>query len=145
MKVSCRGWQLKIYRTPIQNQKKVDENKPTSLDPHKFIPEDYKKVAKGLEQQFVQYMVEQMQKTIGKDDNSTAMNYYKELGQKEQAKLMTETRNGMGIQDLILDEIYPKKFRNQDALNAYKQMKSKSGLNKSPIIMAGPTQEKFHE
>jgi Rod binding domain-containing protein len=146
LKATGIGWPVKIYRPQIQNHKsQQQEKKRVVSDPHENIPEDYKKVAKGLEQQFAQYMIEQMQKTIGKEDDSTAMNYYKELTQKEQAKMMTESKSGMGIQDLILDEIYPKKFRNPEAVEAYNQAKQQNGMRKKKIEMAGPVQEKRNE
>ena len=125
---------MKIYRNQIQSHKNQKEQQARKIsDPHQNIPDDYKKVAKGLEQQFVKYMIEQMQKTIGNEKDSTALNYYKELTQNEQAKTMTESKNGMGIQDLILDEIYPKKFRNPEAVQAYNAAKGQTGIKRREI------------
>lgn len=137
---------MKIYRNQILKHNNQPEKQTSKVsDPHQYIPEDHKKIAKGLEQQFVKYMIEQMQKTIGNEKDSTALNYFKELNQNEQAKTMTESKNGMGIQDLILDEIYPKKFRNPEAVQAYNAAKEQTGIKKRKIEMAGPVQEKKDE
>lgn len=136
------GWPVKIHRPQIANKNHKKVEKSATSNPQQFIPEDYKKVARGLEQQFAQYMLEQMQKTTGSKDDSTAMNYYKELSQKQQAKTMTEVKNGLGIQDLILDEIYPKKFRNPEALAAFNAHKDKGVFKRNNIEMAGPPEAK---
>ena len=41
------------------------------------IPDAYKNVAKGMEQQFVEFMISEMEKTSGKTEHSMAGNYYK--------------------------------------------------------------------
>ena len=75
------------------------------------IPDAYKKVAKGMEQQFVEFMINEMDKTAGKMDHSMAGKYYRSLLNTERAKIMTEVNGGMGLQDMILDQIYPKNLR----------------------------------
>lgn len=93
-------------------------------DDTKYIPEEYKNVAKGMESQFVELMLKQMEQTttLGEEDNDTASGIYKNWLNTERSKIMTNSKNKLGIQDLILDEIYPKKFRNQMSYNQYQQM-----------------------
>ena len=75
------------------------------------IPEAYKKVAKGMEQQFIEFMISEMEKTSGKKDHSMAGNYYKSLLNTERAKIMSDVNGGMGLQEMILNQIYPKELR----------------------------------
>ena len=51
---------MKIYRPNIQSHQAQDTNQKlrTKGDDLKYVPEDFKKVARGLEQQFVEYMLE---------------------------------------------------------------------------------------
>lgn len=130
---------MKIYRPHIQNhQDKNAQKKRILKDEFQYVPEDHKNVARGLEQQFAQYMLKQMNKSIGNDPDGTAMNYYKDLNQTEQAKMLSDVKNGLGIQKLILNEIYPEKFRNPEAMAAYQAHKSKGSIHKNKIEMAGP-------
>ena len=99
-----------------------------------FIPEPYKKVAKDYETQFAQFMLEKMNQTAtGEKEVSSAENYYRSLQTEERAKILTNNRGGLGIQDLILDQIYPKRLRNE---MAYKYYQKQNGLsqNESSII-----------
>ncbi len=136
---SGKGRPLKIYRPHIQSHKESGTSKKRVLkDDFQYVPDDHKNVARGLEQQFAQYMLKQMNKSIGNGPDDTAMNYYKDLNQTEQAKMLSNVKNGLGIQKLILDEIYPEKFRNPEAMAAYEGHKSKGIINKNKIEMVGP-------
>ena len=75
------------------------------------IPDAYKKVARGMEQQFVEFMINEMEKTSGRKENSMAGKYYKSLLNTHRAKTMSEVNGGMGLQEMILDQIYPKQMR----------------------------------
>ncbi len=78
-----------------------------------FIPNDYKSVASGMEKQFVKHMIEQMDKTIGRSEKeSSAEEYYKALLHNEFANKISQS-DSLGIQDIILDQIYPRKLRNE--------------------------------
>ena len=83
------------------------------------------KVARGMEQQFVEFMINEMEKTSGKKENSMAGNYYKSLMNTERAKTMTEVDGGMGLQEMILEQIYPKAHEKSGRTEAG----SKGGLN----------------
>lgn len=135
---------MEIHRSHIQNHSQTapKEKAKASSDPFEYVPDDYKKVAQSLEQQFAEYMLKQMHNSIGKEEsNDSAMNYYEDMNQKEQAKTMAQVNSGLGIQKLILDEIYPEKFRNPEAITAYNQQKEKSQIKKNRIEMMGPPSE----
>ena len=96
------------------NQRKVDS------DDHKYIPKPFKDVAKGMESQFAEYMLQQMRKTVDKNEpESSATKYYNSIIDSEHAKTLTNKDGGLGIQDLILNQIYPKRFRNPVAYRQY--------------------------
>jgi Rod binding domain-containing protein len=132
---------VKIHRPNIQNHKNTDDDKRlrTRGDDLQYVPEDFKKVAGGLEQQFVEYMLKQMNKSIGKGaSEGSAMDYYKDLQNTEQAKTLTNINNGVGIQDLILNQIYPKKFRNPQAMAAFTKDQKSRIIKRNNIEMEGP-------
>lgn len=89
-----------------------------------FIPEDYKKVARGIEKQFAEEMLRQMTKTTGATEGGTDAKFYRSLMESERAQALTQNNGGLGIQDMILDEIYPKRMRNELALRQYEQSKN---------------------
>lgn len=118
------------------NQQLQDLSKKRSqsqVNDKQYIPDPYKKVAVGMERQFLEFMLEQMNKTVGKEmSESTAMDYYKNLMKTEHSKVMSEKNGGMGVQDTILDQIYPKNRRSQLAYNNY--LKSSGLLHKKNTI-----------
>lgn len=117
------------------SQVKKPQKRDTGM---KYVPKDYIDVAKGQERVFAKLMLEQMHKSLN-PESSTAMGVYNDLMLEERAKLMTEQHEGMGIQEVILDQLYPKKFRNPQALEAYEQMKNKKNIfKKHNIEMTGP-------
>ncbi len=141
---------MEIHRSHIQNHKAAEAQKEKQKqvgrgirDEFENIPKPFKDAARGIEQQFVEFMVQQMHKTTGApEDSNTATNYYNDLLYKEESNRMTEHKNGLGIQKLILDQIYPKKFRNTDALAAF-NAQTKSQFQRGPKIeMEGPAKPK---
>lgn len=134
---------MEIHRPHILkhgDSSQSNQTKKATEDQKKYIPKKYKEFAQGMEQQFAKYMVEQMNKNSGStQEMNTASSYYKDLLTTEHTKALTETNSGLGIQDLILDDVYPKKFRNEAAYNAYKQHQIKSKMKpQHDIAMAGP-------
>jgi len=134
---------MKIYRENIQKHKDTEREKANfQTDPFKYVPDEYKQVARGLEQQFAEYMVQNMHKSIGNDSkDGTALDYYKNLLHTEEAKNLTEVNNGLGLQKMILNQIYPEKFRNKEALSAYQASQNKDIYNKNSIELEGPLQK----
>ena len=108
-----------------QPKQRAVDNSP-KIDDREYIPKDYKKVAAGMEQQFAEMMLDQMNKTIDEanpEQGGMGMDYYKSLQKTERAKAMT-AQNSLGLQDVILDQIYPKRMRNEMALKQYEAQAS---------------------
>ena len=110
------------YGIAVNNQvkpKSIDQHK--QVDDRQYIPKQYKEVAASMEQQFAEMMLDQMNKTVEESESSEGgmgMDYYKSLEKSERAKAMTD-QNNLGLQDMILDLIYPKRMRNEMALKQY--------------------------
>jgi Rod binding domain-containing protein len=120
------------HKIPIQQKREVDSTQ--------YIPEPYKKVAKGMESQFAQFMFEQMQKTVHSEKpESSADKYYKSLLSQHRADKLSD-RGGLGIQKMILNQIYPTRLRNKMTYEAYK---NQMALNpqKPQIKMVTPKNE----
>lgn len=103
-----------------QPKQRAVNNSP-KIDDREYIPKQYKQVAAGMEQQFAEMMLDQMNKTIDEaepEQGGMGMDYYKSLQKAERAKAMT-SQNSLGLQDVILDQIYPKRMRNEMALKQY--------------------------
>lgn len=110
-----------INHTPgiqiANKQAKPLEYRP--IDDRKYIPKQFKDVAESMESQFAETMLKQMNQTI--DENSgedSGMDYYKSLQTSERAKMMAK-QNNLGLQNVILDQTYPKRMRNEMALKQY--------------------------
>lgn len=130
---------VQIHKPNIQkHEEKSKSSSRIARDPFENVPEDFKKMASGLEQQFAEYMLKQMHNSIGRGQEDSAMDYYQDLNQKEQARMMSAVNNGLGLQKLILDEIYPEKFRNKEALQAYNSHKESKQIKRNNIEMMGP-------
>jgi Rod binding domain-containing protein len=72
-----------------------------------------------METQFAETMVKQMNQTIDETEGGdSGMDYYKSLQTTERAKMMAK-QNNLGLQNVILDQIYPKRMRNEMALKQY--------------------------
>jgi len=72
------------------------------------IYDSYNKVAESMETQFAELMFKEMRKTVPKEEqDSTAMNFYNSTLDHERAKILSAHQNGLGIKNLILDQILP--------------------------------------
>lgn len=99
--------------------KSVDQGK--KVDDRQYIPKQFKEVAAGMEQQFAEMMLDQMSRTVGtseEEEGNSGMEYYKSMQKSERAKMMTQ-QNNLGLQDMILNQIYPKRQRTEMALKQY--------------------------
>lgn len=111
---------------PKQDSKKVFEK-------YKNVPDAYMEVAKGMETQFINHMLGEMRKTVKSETpEAPGEAYYKSVLDYERAKLMSDTENGVGLKDLILDQIYPKNLRNPQntSANAAQMYKKVQDLHK---------------
>ena len=101
-----------------QKAKSIDYQQ---VDDTKFIPQKFKDVAESMESQFAEEMIKQMNQTIDEaGGEDSGMDYYKGLLTTERAKMMAN-QNNLGLQKVILDQIYPKRMRNELALKQYEQ------------------------
>lgn len=91
--------------------------KPARTD-DAFIPSAYRDVASGMEKMFSQMMLEHMERTAEKaeEDDSPATKFYSSLQMDQRADAMTE--QGLGVQQMILDQIYPKELRTEANMQA---------------------------
>jgi Rod binding domain-containing protein len=100
-----------------KQQAKSLENR--NVDDRKYIPKQFQDVAESMESQFAEEMLKQMNQTIDETSGEdTGMDYYKSLQTTERAKMMSK-QNNLGLQNVILDQIYPKRMRNEMALKQY--------------------------
>lgn len=104
-----------------------------------FIPEPYKNVAEGMEKQFADYMLEQMDNSIDRtDESSSASDYYDSVMRDERAGMMAKNSE-LGLQKTILDQIYPERMRNQFAYQRF--LNSKPAIKKNTPAMGQATQD----
>lgn len=74
----------------------------------KSTTDPYKQVAKAMEKEFAQFMISKMRDTVDKHNpDGSELNYYNSLLDSEYADVMTNQNNGLGIQELILNQISP--------------------------------------
>lgn len=101
------------------------------IDDRQYIPKQYKEVAANMEQQFAEMMIDQMSRTVDESESEgggMGMDYYKSLQKSERAKTMT-AQNNLGLQDMILNQIYPTRLRNEMALKHYEAQNNRIHQN----------------
>ena len=97
------------------------------VQPNKYrnVPKQYMEIAEGMETQFINHMLGEMRKTVHTEKpDSNASKYYKSLMDYERSKIMAATDNGVGLKDVILDQIVPQHLKasaNPDAVKMYQQ------------------------
>lgn len=106
----------------IQFQRKLPESK------YKNVPKPYLDVAQGMETQFINHMMNEMNKTVKSEQpDSSAEKYYKGLLDNERAKIMAQTENGIGLKEIILDQILPQHLKASNNPNAVKMYQQNVG------------------
>ena len=99
---------------------KIPLERPSRPSEKDYIPEPYRKVAKDIERQFLEFMLMQMKKTIPSENPvDPTINYYQELLTNKRAQIMASHQGGLGIQEMILNQIYPQEKRNKKNYEAY--------------------------
>lgn len=98
------------------------------------VPKEYLKIAEGMEAQYINHMLNELNKTIIQENpDSAAEQYYKSLINSERAEIMAKSENGIGLKDLILDQIYPQHMRQkipaQNIVNQYQLNVSNKGVD----------------
>lgn len=102
------------HTQPLKAQKTFDDEK--------YVPTAIKKVAEGMEAQFVEYLISQMQKTVHKNKPDTsALRIYNSMLKTEHAKEVAAqgNKNGLMIRKMIIDQIYPQRMRNEITYNSF--------------------------
>jgi Rod binding domain-containing protein len=101
---------------PAQNQRGL---KPVSREE---MLKPYVEVAEGLETQFTNHMIEQMRRTIPREnDPSAAESYYESLMDNERAKTMAQSDSGIGLKRVILDQIVPAHLKQKPSAQVAQQ------------------------
>lgn len=80
------------------------------------------RVAKGMEAQFTNHLLAQMRKTVDSASPvSNAEKIYKSMLDDERSKLMANSQSGLGVKDMVLDQIYPqyKQLNARQAVQMY--------------------------
>lgn len=106
----------------------IQKISPQNVQQNKYskVPKEYLEVANGMEAQFINHMLDELDKTVQPTEpDSSATKYYKSLVNNERANIMAATENGLGIKDLVLKQIYPQfnKNLNKD-IQSYENVKN---------------------
>ena len=110
---------IENQKQPLPILKQQSSSRPGMAKDYDLIPEPMKKIAGAMEKQFLQLMLKQMEKTTGSEQEGQAMDYYKSLNVDEKAKALMEKNEGLGMQKMILDQIYPESRRTEFAYKNY--------------------------
>lgn len=95
---------------------------------YKNLPKAYLDIAEGMETQFINHMMNEMRKTVHtQTPDSSANQYYKSLLDHERSKIMAATDNGIGLKEIILDQIVPQHLKATATQNAVKMYQQHAG------------------
>jgi Rod binding domain-containing protein len=125
----------------VDQQKKSHKTKPELVDDYKYIPKAYKDVASGMEKQFAEFMITQMNNSVGAEETNSGAKYYKSLMNSERADIMATKDQGLGLQKVILDQIYPQRMRSEIAYKQFLAAQENRIIKKNDIQMAKPDAE----
>lgn len=113
--------------------KKIDGHPSLRQKNLNSVPKEYLDVAQGMETQYLNFMLGEMQRGVNQvEPDNNATKYYKSLLDYERAQIMAKTENGVGLKEIILDQIYPQHLRrdlttNKEAVSAYRQEAESKG------------------
>lgn len=110
-------------------QPQISQFQQVNKRPH--VPKPYQDVAEGFETQFANHLITEMRKTINKSKpSSSAEKIYESMQDYERAKIIAQSEPGLGVKEVILDQIYPAHRRqapNNNAILNYGSDSSKRG------------------
>jgi hypothetical protein len=86
-------------------------------------------------------MITQMNNSIGSEETNSGAKYYKSLLNSERADVMATKDQGLGLQKVILDQIYPQRMRSEIAYKQFLAAQDARVIKKNDIQMAKPTAE----
>ncbi len=76
----------------------------------------YVELAEGMETQFASHMIEQMRRTIPRDEEpSSAQRYYESLMDQEHAQALAKSDTGLGLKRVVLEQILPAHLKDAHA------------------------------
>lgn len=98
-------------------------------DKYKHVPKEVMKVAEGMESQFINHMINEMRKTVNKTEPmNQAERFYNSKLDEEYSKIMSETKSGLGLKEMIIEQLAPQYIRrdqvtmkNNEGLRTYKE------------------------
>jgi len=93
-----------------------------------------------MEAQFINHLLTQMRKTVPENEqDSSSMDYYKSLIDKEYSEIASKTNGGLGIKKLILDQIYPQHLRGNHNIKMRQASNPKQAIKeyRSPDLKGG--------
>ncbi|MEI8347540.1 MAG: hypothetical protein WCG27_08730 [Pseudomonadota bacterium] len=93
-----------------------------SVDKYKYVPEKYKEVARNMEAQFAGLMLQEMEKSVGRENEDSSSDFYQSVMNSERSKTMSEHDRGLGVSKIILDQIYPERMRNPQSYEYFERM-----------------------
>jgi Rod binding domain-containing protein len=87
-----------------------------------------------MEKQFIRHMIDEMQKTVkSQEEQGPGAQYYKSLLADKRSDIMAQVENGIGLKEIILDQIVPTHLKNQpsrfDAVKMYNKGSKVQGEN----------------
>lgn len=130
------------HSIPVNNkQAKNRAGSPELINDYKYVPEQYKDVAKGMEKQFAEFMISQMESTVGSTESNSAAKYYKSLMNSERANVMATKDQGLGLQKVILDQIYPQHMRTPEAYKNFLAQQDARIIKRNDIEMTNKNLE----
>jgi Rod binding domain-containing protein len=97
----------KIQSSNIQNPsvQKINEK-------YKHVPKEIIDVAEGMESQFINHMINEMRKSVHKvEPESQAERFYNSKIDEEYSKIMSGTKSGLGIKEMIIEQLAPQYIR----------------------------------
>ena len=105
----------------IESSPNIHYKQNVEQDKYKNVPKPYMRVAEGMEAQFTNHLLGQMRKSINSTEpQSQAEKVYKSMLDDERSQMMAKSDSGLGIKDLVLNQIYPQyKKQPSQAINAY--------------------------
>lgn len=114
----------------IKNTPEIHIRQQVQNDKYKNVPKDYMRVAEGMEAQFTNHLLNEMRKTIHPTTPQTqAEKIYRSMLDDQRSQMMAKSDTGLGIKDMVLDQIYPryKQRPPQDAVSIYNKSNSQQG------------------
>lgn len=106
-----RKQQVQIHKGVQQRSPRIHKAHNTAYDPYKHVPKQVMEVAEGLESQFTNHLLREMRKTSGRE-LGPAENIYQSMLDAQRAEMMSQSRTGVGIKDLVIEQLDPN-FRQQ--------------------------------